>query len=50
MIDRVVTVNYSKNKQVRNLPISSSLYEVLEQYFVTTKGILNYVDLFCQLY
>jgi integrase/recombinase XerD len=32
MIDRIITYNYTKNKKARYLPISSSLYEVLEEY------------------
>lgn len=32
MFDRVITCNYTKNKGTRYLPISMSLYEVLENY------------------
>ncbi|HEY8805155.1 MAG TPA: tyrosine-type recombinase/integrase [Clostridium sp.] len=32
MLDRVITCNYTKNNKARYLPISSSLYEVLDKY------------------
>ncbi|NMM65453.1 tyrosine-type recombinase/integrase [Clostridium sp. P21] len=38
MIDRVITCNYTKNKRARYLPISSSLYKVLEDYLNLRKG------------
>ncbi|WP_368488943.1 tyrosine-type recombinase/integrase [Clostridium sp. BJN0013] len=38
MIDRIITCNYTKNKKARYLPISSSLYEVLDNYLNLRKG------------
>ncbi|MCB2312284.1 tyrosine-type recombinase/integrase [Clostridium tagluense] len=38
MLDRVITCNYTKNKKVRYLPISSSLYGVLDNYLVLRNG------------
>lgn len=32
LLDRVITCNYTKNKKARYLPISMSLFEVLENY------------------
>jgi integrase/recombinase XerD len=38
MIDRVITCNYTKNRKARYLPISSSLYEILDDYLNLRKG------------
>ena len=38
MVDRIITCNYTKNKKARYLPISSSLYEVLDNYLRLRKG------------
>lgn len=38
MINRIITCNYTKNKKARYLPISSSLYEVLQAYLEIREG------------
>ncbi|HEY5562780.1 MAG TPA: tyrosine-type recombinase/integrase [Clostridiaceae bacterium] len=38
MIDRVIMCNNTKNRKARYLPISSSLYEVLDKYLVLRSG------------
>lgn len=38
MIDRVIACNYTKNKKARYLPISSSLYEILDDYLKLRQG------------
>ena len=38
MIDRIITCNYTKNKKARYLPISSSLYEILDDYLKLRQG------------
>lgn len=38
MIDRVIMCNNTKNKKARYLPISSSLYEVLDKYLILRQG------------
>jgi len=38
MLDRVIMCNNTKNKKARYLPISSSLYEVLEKYLILRSG------------
>lgn len=38
MIDRVIMCNNTKNKKARYLPISSSLYEVLDKYLILRNG------------
>jgi integrase/recombinase XerD len=50
MVNRVIVLNYTKNKKCRYIPISSSLYQVLEIYL----NIRNYENadeyLFCSVY
>jgi len=38
MLERAITCNYTKNKKARYLPISSSLYEVLDKYLILRSG------------
>jgi integrase/recombinase XerD len=38
MVDKVITCNYTKNRRARYLPISSSLYEVFNEYLALRKG------------
>lgn len=38
MLERVITCNYTKNKKARYLPISSSLYGILDSYLILRNG------------
>lgn len=50
MINRVIMLNYTKNKKYRQIPISSSLYEVLETYLNIRNCNNTDEYLFCTVY
>ncbi len=50
MVNRVIALNHTKNKKCRYIPISSSLYEVLELYLNTRNYESADEYLFCSVY